>query len=36
LVVSGDTALISMGSNDMECAVAKVDIEELLSKMTKL
>lgn len=34
LVVSGDTAIVSMGSNDMECAIARVNVPELLEKMT--
>jgi predicted GH43/DUF377 family glycosyl hydrolase len=34
LVIDGNTALVSMGSNDMECAIARVDVPELLEKMT--
>jgi len=36
LVIDGETALVSMGSNDMQCAIARVNIPKLLESMTSL
>lgn len=35
LVIDGETALVSMGSNDMECAIGRVNIPQLLETMTE-
>lgn len=35
LVIDGETALVSMGSNDMECAIGRVNIPQLLETMTQ-
>jgi predicted GH43/DUF377 family glycosyl hydrolase len=35
LVVRGDTAYVSAGSNDMECVIARFDVPEILANMTK-
>lgn len=35
LVIDRETALVSMGSNDMECAIGRVNIPQLLETMTQ-